>query len=120
MSMRPYSSSTTSIISSIEAGSATSVVDRQRLAAGLHDLRRRPRRALLSFSSAMTDARAGLREGLGENAADALAGAGDDDDAVLQRGEHDIVADRRSCRASFGCGMLLPAPRAHPTASTTA
>ncbi len=115
--MRPYSSSTTSTISSIEAGSATSVVTASAWPPALHDL---GGHAGCGLFIALGDhgARRRRRKGLGEDAADALAGAGDDGDAVLERGKYDVASSLmpRPVRAAHA----LPARCARPTASTTA
>ena len=111
-SMRPYSSSTISIISLIEASSATSVVTASAWPPASR-ISSDTAAAFASFSSAMTARAPGLRERLGEDAADALAGAGDDDDAVLERGENDVVegghaalflsgSSCKACRAFHG------------------
>ena len=115
--------------------------DRQRLAIGLEDLRG-DRGGGFLVALGDDDARAGQREGLGEDAADALAGAGDDDDAVLQSGKHKILQiahvcsfltlsfrvrahgasqnDKRLTPRLVRSSRAPPAPPARSTASTTA
>ena len=81
-SMRSYSSVTSSIISLIEASSATSVVTASAWPPAFM-ISADTAAAFSSLRSAITTRAPASAEGLGEDAADALTRAGNDDDAVL-------------------------------------
>src|SRR5262249_32210931 len=89
-SMRPYSSSTTSTICSIEAGSATAVVTASAWPPALR-ISSETAAAFFSLSSAMTARAPAEANDFCQNATNALAGARYDDDAILETGKDDVV-----------------------------